>query len=99
MASQLYDSRIMLKLPIWIVTEHIQPTDAEYSPEAEPGTALAFSSSSKLFKFMAQILVANGRCKWPLIGMDWSFSLQICTVSTFRRSALTPRMMRLAASR
>ena len=62
MASQLYDSRIMLKLPIWIVTEHIQPTDAEHSPEAEPGTAMAFSSSSKLFKFMS----ANLGGEWKM---------------------------------
>lgn len=43
----------MLTLPLWIVTEHIQPTDPSHTPENEPGTALAFSSSGKLFKFMS----------------------------------------------
>ena len=42
----------MLNLPLWIVTEHIQPTGPEHTPENEPGTALAFSSSNKLFTFM-----------------------------------------------
>src|SRR4051795_13045074 len=44
--------RSMLTLPLWIVTEHIQPTNPDHTPEHEPGTALAFSSSHKLFKFM-----------------------------------------------
>jgi hypothetical protein len=42
----------MLTLPIWIVTEHIQPSDPKSIPEKKPGTALAFSSAEKLFKFM-----------------------------------------------
>ena len=42
----------MLTLPLWIVTEHIKPTDPEHSLEAQPGTALAFSSPEKLFTFM-----------------------------------------------
>jgi hypothetical protein len=42
----------MFTLPLWIVTEHIQPTNPEHTPEHEPGTALAFSSSEKLLKFM-----------------------------------------------
>src|SRR4029079_17532968 len=42
----------MLTLPLWIVTEHIKPTDPEHTPESEPGAALAFSSSEKLLKFM-----------------------------------------------
>jgi hypothetical protein len=42
----------MLTLPLWIVTEHIQPTNPEHIPAAEPGTALAFSSSEQLFTFM-----------------------------------------------
>jgi hypothetical protein len=45
--------RSMLTLPLWIVTEHIQPTNPDHTPEHEPGTALAFSSSGKLFKFMS----------------------------------------------
>ena len=50
-ASDLYDPRIMLTLPIWIVTEHIQPSNPESIPE-KPGGALAFSSAEKIFKFM-----------------------------------------------
>ena len=48
-----YAQGIMLTLPLWIVTEHIQPTNPDLTPEQEPGMALAFSSSSKLFKFMS----------------------------------------------
>src|SRR3954466_5095287 len=43
----------MLTLPLWIVTEHIQPTNPDHTPEHESGTALAFSTSQKLFKFMS----------------------------------------------
>ena len=43
---------IMLTLPIWIVTEHIQPSAPESIPDKKPGAALAFSSADKLFKFM-----------------------------------------------
>ncbi len=43
----------MLTLPLWIVTEHIQPTNPEHTTEAPAGTALAFSSSGKLFRFMS----------------------------------------------
>src|SRR6187401_2645937 len=42
----------MLTLPLWIVTEHIKPTDPEHTPDNEPGTAFAFSNSEKLLKFM-----------------------------------------------
>ena len=42
----------MLTLPLWIVTEHIKPTDPDHTPENELGSALAFSSSEKLLKFM-----------------------------------------------
>jgi hypothetical protein len=49
----------MLTLPLWLVTEHIQPTDPEHRPEHEPGTALAFSSSSKLFTFMSAHLAGE----------------------------------------
>ena len=52
----------MLTLPLWIVTEHIQPTNPEHTPEHEPGTALAFSTSSKLFKFMS----ANLGGEWKM---------------------------------
>jgi hypothetical protein len=41
----------MLTLPLWIVTEHIKPSDSE-SAEKKPGWAVAFSSSDKLFNFM-----------------------------------------------
>src|SRR3954451_2406589 len=42
----------MLSLPIWIVTEHIQPTAAD-KVASEPGKALAFSSSDKIIEFLA----------------------------------------------
>jgi hypothetical protein len=48
----VYDRRIMLKLPIWLVTEHIKPSDPADHSETALGSALAFSTSSKLFKFM-----------------------------------------------
>jgi hypothetical protein len=41
----------MLALPIWIVTEHIKPTDPEHSTDKKSGRAVAFSSADKLFKF------------------------------------------------
>ena len=43
----------MLTLPLWIVTEHIRPTDPATVSEKKPGTALAFSTSRKLFQFMS----------------------------------------------
>ena len=57
-----YAQGLMLTLPLWIVTEHIQPTNPEHAPEQEPGTALAFSTSSKLFKFMS----ANIGGEWKM---------------------------------
>jgi hypothetical protein len=42
----------MLSLPIWIVTEHIQPSDPDQVSEKKSGIVLAFSSSEKLLKFM-----------------------------------------------
>jgi hypothetical protein len=42
----------MLTLPLWIVTEHIQPADSDNTPQPEHGAALAFSNSKKLFAFM-----------------------------------------------
>jgi hypothetical protein len=52
----------MITLPLWIVTEHIQPTNPENTLKGEPGKALAFSSSNKLFKFMA----ANLGGEWKM---------------------------------
>ena len=43
---------LTLTLPLWIVTEHIQPSNPQHTPDSPPGTAVAFSSSSKLFHFM-----------------------------------------------
>jgi hypothetical protein len=42
----------MLTLPIWIVTEHIKPSDPKNAAENKTGATLAFSSSDKLFKFV-----------------------------------------------
>jgi hypothetical protein len=41
----------MLTLPLWIVTEHIQPTDPEHTSDHETGTALVFSHVEKLVEF------------------------------------------------
>src|SRR3954447_24624479 len=54
----------MLTLPLWIVTEHIQPTEPDTASEKTPGTALAFSTSRKLFKFMSAHL-----------GGEWKMSM------------------------
>lgn len=54
----------MLKLPLWIVTEHIRPSEPEHSPTGKPGSALAFSSSGKLFQFLS----AN-------LGGEWKMSM------------------------
>ena len=42
----------MLSLPLWIVTEHIQPSDPAQVSEKKSGIVLAFRSSEKLLKFM-----------------------------------------------
>ena len=55
---------LTLTLPLWIVTEHIQPTDPEHTPVAQPGTAVAFSSSGKLFHFMKSRM-----------GGEWKFEM------------------------
>ena|ERR1700712_674111 len=44
--------QIMLSLPLWIVTEHIKPTDSDQTSEKKSGLLAAFSSSEKLLKFM-----------------------------------------------
>src|SRR3954451_17475623 len=43
----------MLTCPLWIVTEHIRPTEPDSASQKTPGTALAFSTSHKLFRFMS----------------------------------------------
>jgi len=52
----------MFTLLLWIVKEHIQPNNPEITLEREPGTALAFSTSSKLFNFMR----ANFGGEWKM---------------------------------
>ena len=44
----------MLKLPLWVVTEHIHPTDSDNTPDKIAGAALAFSRSEKLLKFVGK---------------------------------------------
>jgi hypothetical protein len=44
----------MLTLPLWIVTEHIQPTESDIAPQPENGFALAFSEAKGLFNFMKE---------------------------------------------
>ena len=54
----------MLNLPLWLVTEHIRPTEPEHNPSCKAGSFLAFSTSKKLFQFLA----AN-------IGGEWKMSM------------------------
>jgi hypothetical protein len=49
----------MVTLPLWIVTEHIQPANPEHTRASEPGTALAFSSAERLFRFMKSRLAGE----------------------------------------
>jgi hypothetical protein len=41
----------MLTLPLWIVTEHIKPTDPAHASQQEPGKALVFITIDKLVEF------------------------------------------------
>ena len=52
----------MLQLPIWTITEHIQVSEADEDPCGEPGVALAFSTSGKMFQF----LNANKGGEWKM---------------------------------
>jgi hypothetical protein len=56
----------MLKLPIWIVTEHIQPSDPEGISLDESRKAMAFGSPDRILKFMS----ANRGGKWKTEGAD-----------------------------
>jgi hypothetical protein len=49
----------MLTLPLWIVTEDIQPASPEHTRASEQGTALAFSSSERFFGFMKSRLAGD----------------------------------------
>ena len=53
---------MMLGLPLWIVTEHIQTSEPEHGPCNEPGKAMAFSTSGKLFAFLS----ANLEGEWKM---------------------------------
>ena len=52
----------MLTLPLWIVTEHIRPTEPDSTPSCQPNGVLAFSSSKNLFQFLA----ANMTGEWKM---------------------------------
>jgi hypothetical protein len=41
----------MLALPLWVVTEHIQPTEPEKPASNDPGSAMAFTSQEKLLDY------------------------------------------------
>ena len=58
--------RHMLALPLWIVTEHIQPTDPEHTSEHERGTASAFSSVGNFVEFKK----ANRGGEWKMEAAD-----------------------------
>jgi hypothetical protein len=45
-------ARTMLQLPIWTITEHIQVDKTDEDPCGEPGVALVFTTSSKMFQFL-----------------------------------------------
>src|SRR6476619_2947214 len=70
----------MLTLPLWIVTEHIKPADPAHTPEANTGTALAFSSSEKLLKFMK----ANLGGEWKMQMADDSDGLVVLIADLHR---------------
>src|SRR3954454_9663008 len=77
----------MLTLPLWIVTEHIQPTNPDHTPEHEPGTALAFSSSGKLFKFMSAHL--GGEWKMQMAADRDGLVILIADLHRLQITALT----------
>ena len=81
----------MLTLPLWIVTEHIQPTNPEHTPEEEPGTALAFSTSSKLFKFMSANIGGEWKMQMAADRDGLVILIADCTASTLLRSLMTPK--------
>jgi hypothetical protein len=56
----------MLALPLWIVTEHIQPTDPKHTSEHEPGAALVFTNMEKLIAFKR----ANRGGEWKFEAAD-----------------------------
>ena len=64
-----YDVPIMLQLPLWTVTEHVEISESASDPDIVLGTALAFSTSSKLYQFLSTTKPANGRWKWPVTAM------------------------------
>ena len=52
----------MLQLPLWTVTEHVEISESASDPDIVLGTALAFSTSSKLYQFLS----ANQAGKWKM---------------------------------
>lgn len=52
----------MLQLPLWTVTEHIETSEPANDPCRVPGTALAFSTASKLYQFLS----ANQSGEWKM---------------------------------
>jgi hypothetical protein len=52
----------MISLPLWVVTEHIHPSDTESVSQPEAGKALAFTSGQALLKFMK----ANLTGEWKM---------------------------------
>jgi|SRR3954452_4389538 hypothetical protein len=51
-----------ISLPLWTVTEHIQPSTPEKLSSGKLSKALAFSTSTKLFEFVS----ANTGGEWKM---------------------------------
>jgi hypothetical protein len=60
--SRAEKSGIMLKLPLWAVSEHIQTVEIEQLPCSEPGKTAVFTTSARLFAF----LNAHIRGEWKI---------------------------------
>ena len=56
----------MLTLPLWFVTEHIQPTNPEQAPAETPGPALIFTNLEKLVAFKR----SNRGGEWKMEAAD-----------------------------
>jgi hypothetical protein len=71
----------MLTLPLWFITEHIQPTNPEPTAEHAPGTVLAFSNIEKLVTFKR----ANSGGQWKMEAADDREGLIILIADLHRR--------------
>jgi hypothetical protein len=75
----------MLSLPLWIVTEHIKPSDPTQTPEKKSGIVVAFSNSEKLLKFMK----ANLGGEWKMQMADDRDGLVVLIADLHRMEVAT----------